>query len=334
MAAKAKRSRRKPAREPARRTIGESPPELQVPPVIILNPAAGAGRARRLWPKVRDELRYWRVMPDVIETEDAGHATELAKDAVARGSSLVIAAGGDGTAHEVVQGLMDAAAGSSGTAFGHLPLGTGCDLAAGLGLPHKPAGLLRRMRKGRNTYIDIGVAEISAGASTVRRYFFNAATVGLGPNVARRFRASKRAQKLGKLGYSLISIQELFGARPYQVSWKTDDGRGDDTLLLNLFVCNGPTLAGGMRPSPEASFSSGVLHVVIAGSLSLPSALNQFRRMSQNLPFTHPEIQSFTCRSIDLEGPDLDVETDGEIAGGLPARIWVRSSGLLVRMPA
>ena len=333
MVAKAKRSRRKTVREPARRTVGEAAAELQAPPVIILNPAAGAGKARRLWPKVRHELRYWRVMPEVLETEAAGHGAELAKEAVAQGSSLVIAAGGDGTAHEVVQGLMEAEAGSSGTAFGYLPLGSGCDLAKGLGLPRKPNGLLRRMRKGRNTYIDVGVAEITAGAATVRRYFLNAATVGLGPNVARRFAASRRAQKLGKLGYTLVSVQELFGARPYQVSWQTDDGRGDHTLLLNLFICNGPSLAGGMRPCPDASVTSGLLHVAIAGSLSLPAALNQFRRMSQNRPFNHPEIQSFTCRSIDLEGPDLDVETDGEIAGGLPARIWVRGSGLLVRMP-
>jgi diacylglycerol kinase family enzyme len=89
-----------------------------------------------------------------------------------------------------------------------------------------------------------------------------------------------------------------------------------------------------MRPCPGASYTSGVLHVTIAGELSLPSALSQFRRLSKNRPFDHPEIQTFTCRSIDLEGPDLDVEADGEIAGGLPARLWVRDSGLLMRMPS
>lgn len=334
MVAKARKPRRKPVREPARAAIGEAAPEPQVPAVIVLNPSAGAGKAAKWWSKVHDELRYWRVMPEVWETEAPGHAAELAKEAAAQGSSLVIAAGGDGTAHEVVQGLMEVEASASGTAFGHLPLGTGCDLAAGLGLPSKPYGMLRRLRKGRNTYIDVGVAEMAAGTATVRRYFLNCATVGLGPRVARRVRASKRFQKLGKIGYTMASVQELLAARPYQVSWQTDDGRGDHSLLLNLFICNGPSLAGGMRPCPGASYTSSVLHVTIAGELSLPAALSQFRRLSRNRPFDHPEIHSFTCRSIDLEGPDLDLETDGEIAGGLPARIWVRDSGLLLRMPS
>ena len=59
----------------------------------------------------------------------------------------------------------------------------------------------------------------------------------------------------------------------------------------------------------------------------------QTRRLQSQRPFAHPDIHSFVCRSIELEGPILDVETDGEIAGGLPAKLWVYPASLLVRMP-
>ncbi len=332
MAAQNRKARRKsPRRSSSQHQV---PAESRVTPVLIVNPTAGRGKAGRTWARVRDELRYWRAKPEVVHTEHPGHGTEIARQAVADGASLVIAAGGDGTAHEVVQGLMEADAGASGTAFAHLPLGTGCDLARGLGLPTNPTGVLRGLREGRNTFIDIGVADMSIGSDTIRRYFLNGATVGLGPAVARRVKDSKRLQRLGKHAYTLASLQEIVSARPYQISWQADDGRKGDTLVLHMFINNGPSVAGGMRPSPDATFVDGELHVVIVGALSLGAALAQFRRLDRGKPFTHPDVVSFSCRSIDLDGPAIDVETDGEVAAGLPARLWVRPGGLLVRMPS
>ncbi len=329
-----KARRRSPRSEGAGRGISDRAKGVQAPPVVVLNPTAAGGKAGRVWRRIRDELRYWRTMPTVVRTEHPGHATEIARAAAAAGSSLVIAAGGDGTAHEVVQGLMEVEASTSGTAFAHIPLGTGCDLARGLNLPLNPTGILRGLRQGRDMYIDVGVADMAVGADTVRRYFLNAATVGLGPAVVRRLKRSKRLRGFGKRAYSLAALKEVLNARPYQVSWRTDDGSGDHTLMLQLFISNGPSVAGGMRPSPNASFSNGELHIVMVGALGLTTALHQFFRLESRRPFNHPDIHSFVCRSIDLEGPELDVETDGEIVGGLPARLWVRPGGLLVRMPA
>ena len=317
----------------ARHKFSDGSQNVQAPPVLVLNPTAARGKAERTWRKVRDELHYWHVMPTVVQTEWAGHGAEIARSAVTAGSSLVIAVGGDGTAHEVVQGLMEAEASASGTAFAHLPLGTGCDLARGLGLSLNPTGILRGLRKGRNTYIDIGVADMKAGGGTVRRYFLNGATVGLGPAVARRVKSSKWLQGFGKRAYWLAALQEIFVAHPYQVSWCTDDDTSGDTLMLQLFINNGPSIGGGMRPSPNASFDNGELHIIMVGALGLMSTLNQFRRLERRRSFKHPDIHSFICRSINLEGPELDVETDGEIAGSLPARLWVRPGALLVRMP-
>lgn len=316
---------------------GEDPgqgPLVPSPAVLILNPTAARGRAAATWKRLARELGAWRRKPEIVETTHAGHGTELARQAVADGAGLVIAAGGDGTAHEVVQGLMEVDAPSAGTAFAHLPLGTGCDLARGLGLPLDPSGMLRRLRKGRHAHVDIGVADLSRNGETVRRYFLNGASIGLGPAVALRVRESSLLKRLGKHSYTVASVQQLFSGRPYQVSWHADGGSRVEQLVLQMFINNGPSVAGGMRPSPEAAFDSGSLHVLVAGALSLTAALSQFRRLDRGLPLTHPEIRSFSCRTIDLEGAGLDVETDGEVVAGLPARLWVRPSGLLVRLPA
>ncbi len=302
--------------------------------VIVLNATAGRGRARRLWNRLQPELDAWRRAPEITETQHPGHGAELARRAVAAGADLVIAAGGDGTAHDVVQGLMEAEATGSGTAFAHLPLGTGCDLARGLGLSTPPTGVLRRLEQGRTIHLDIGVADLAAGNDTVRRYFFNVANVGLGPLVARRVMRSGLLQRFGKHAYTLASLREIAGARPHAVAWRTDTGQSGQSALLQMFICNGPSVAGGMRPAPGASFDNGELHIVIAGELGFFAALSEFRKLDRGIPFSHPAIESFACRSIELTGPGLEVETDGEIAGGLPARLQVRPGGLLTRMPA
>lgn len=302
--------------------------------VLILNPTAARGRAAQTRDRLAHELSDWSTRAEIVETQHAGHGTELAREAVADGAGLVIAAGGDGTAHEVVQGLMGADAAASGTAFAHLPLGTGCDLARGLGLPLEPAGVLRRLREGHQVQIDVGVADLSVGAEIVRRYFLNAASIGLGPAVALRVQRAFLLQRLGRHAYTVASVEALFRGRPHRVSWQTDDGNREEERVLQMFINNGPFIAGGLRPSPAAAFDSGLLHVVVAGALSRPAALLQFRRLDRGLPLTHPEIRSFTCRSIELKGSDLDVETDGEVVAGLPARLWVRPAGLLVRLPA
>ena len=335
---KSRKRRRRKIRSPeaprSQRKVADPTPGRDPPTTIILNLTAGGGKARRLWDRIRGELESWPDQPAIFETEAEGHATELARVAVDAGSPLVIAAGGDGTAHEVVQGLMEKSGGLSGVAFGHVPLGTGCDLAFGLGLPQRPDGILRKLRPGREMRMDIGIAELATSDGQTVRYFLNAANIGLGPAVAKRVRRSRWMQRVGAPAYLLASLGELMRARPRNVAWRADDGQGSEGPLLNLSVCNGPSFGGGMRPCPEAAFDSGLLHAAMVGPMGFFAALRQMPRLMRGVELDHPAISNFTCRSLELDGAVLDVETDGEVAGGLPARLSVRPEGLLVRMPA
>ena len=88
-----------------------------------------------------------------------------------------------------------------------------------------------------------------------------------------------------------------------------------------------------MKPCPDATLTSGLLHVALVGPLGFFYALRQMPRLMRGSKLSHPAIRTFTCRSLALAGPSCSVETDGEIKITLPVRLSVRPKGLLVRVP-
>jgi len=344
----------------------------EVPAAIILNPTAGAGRGRRARSILEAAAGAWSPRPRLMITAAPGDATALARRCSEEGAGLVIAAGGDGTAHEVVRGLMEfAGAGGAPPTFGYVPLGTGCDLAIALGLPREPGGLLEDLRAGSDVRIDVGELE-TEGPRPQRRWFLNAANVGLGPIVAERVASSPRLRRWGTPAYLVAAARALLRMSPRDLSWETDEGRVGEGPVVNLSVCNGPSFGGGMRPCPDATLESGRLHVAVVEPLGVPAALGQIPRLMRGRRLDHPSIHNFSCREIRIAsrrpgettgppagqaregaaGPSrqepagrtaqearagdaegVPVEIDGEISGPLPVRLRVVPRGLAVRLP-
>jgi diacylglycerol kinase (ATP) len=318
---------------------------------VIFNPAAGAGQAGRRRLLLERSFESWSPLPGIVETERPGHATELAREAASRGDGMVIAAGGDGTAHEAIQGLLDHegafGAGETSTPkdgagsgevsdlplFAYLPLGTGCDFAIALNLTRDIAKLVEQLQHGEDVRIDVGVAELSGPEGPTTRYFINAANIGLGPQVADHVRRSLWLRRWGKLAYVFATLIALPGARPRRLIWRTDEGLEGDRPVFHLSACNGPTFGGGLSPCPDATLKSGRLHVAMGCDLSRLEVIRQMPRLMRGAQLDHPEIFSFDCLSLELRGADIRVETDGEVGGGLPARLSVRPGGLVVRVP-
>lgn len=310
--------------------------------VIILNPSAGGGRGRRASSLLEAEASDWERRPPLLTTTGRGDATALARRCAEDGVRLVIAAGGDGTAHEVVQGLLEVADGGEGPTLGYLPLGTGCDLALALGLPRQPGGLLGRLRRGTDVRVDVGVLEADDDRRQLRRWFLNAANIGLGPAVAARVSASERLRRWGTPAYLMAAARALLRTTPQLLRWETDEGEGGEGPVVNLSVCNGPSFGGGMRPCPDAGLDSGRLHVAVVRPLNLLAALGQIPRLMHGR-LDHPAIRNFSCREIRISGRQerigqrevepIPVEVDGEISGPLPVRLHVRPRGLKVRLP-
>ncbi|TPM25017.1 diacylglycerol kinase family protein, partial [Mesorhizobium sp. B2-3-5] len=124
---------------------------------VVLNPIAGGGRLKRYWPEVTASLKKHFGDFEMRETQAEGDAERLAIDLAANGFDLVIAAGGDGTASEVADGLLQAGEeGGRKTELGLLPCGTGIDFARGLGLPKEVDASLERMAEAKARAVDAG----------------------------------------------------------------------------------------------------------------------------------------------------------------------------------
>ncbi len=312
--------------------------------VVILNPVAASGRAGKRVASVREILNGWPAAGDsgsdrqsrddvrVELTNGPGHATDLARTAAASSVDLVVAIGGDGTAHEVVNGLLGAESQDAPT-LAHVPMGTGCDFARGLGLSPDPLDNLRRLPQGYEMLVDVGVADLSTDHGRITKYFLNAANIGLGPTVAERVASSRLLGAMGAPAYVIASALELLRPQLVELSLAADEGDAHSAAVLNLSVCNGPFFGGGMRPCPDADLRSGLLAIACIGSMPTFEALRQLPRLMKGTGTDHPAVTYLECAELSLEGEAVAVELDGEIPGRLPGRLRVLPGGLRLRMP-
>lgn len=303
--------------------------------LVIANPAAGAGRGRERVRGLVHALDGWSPPPRLLWTERPGHARELARGARERGVRMVVAAGGDGTVHEVVNGLLDAGLGDVPT-FGCLPVGTGGDFARSLGLAGDvTAQAVALGQGGRRLRVDVG--RVSLAGAGDDEWFVNAANVGLGARVAARVTGSSMLRRLGEVAYVLATLRTLPGYRPVPVRVKVPGRPAWTGAALNVSVCNGPYFGGGMRPVPEASLTTGTLHVVVVRPMALPRASVQLARVLTGRRPDPERVVVMEGRAVELEstvpGAAVDVEVDGEVPGSLPARFELAAGALPVLVP-
>ncbi|RUX09973.1 diacylglycerol kinase family lipid kinase, partial [Mesorhizobium sp. M2A.F.Ca.ET.037.01.1.1] len=161
---------------------------------VVLNPIAGGGRLKRHWAEVAASLKTNFGDFDLRETQAAGDAERLAIDLAAGGCDLVIAAGGDGTASEVADGLLQAQDEIGRTSeLGLLPCGTGIDFARGLGMPRGIDATLKRIADTKARKVDAGrVCYIDDHGKLASRHFINIASLGLSGATDRAVNADKR----------------------------------------------------------------------------------------------------------------------------------------------
>ena len=223
-----------------------------------MNPAAAGGKVGRHWPQVHRRLRAAGFDPALVFTEAPGHATELAAVAVRMGETAVVAAGGDGTICEIVQGLCDAGGGT----LGILPLGTGNDAARTMGLPLRLEAAARLIAAGRTRRVDL----IRAGDRVV----LNA--IGIGLLGAINVNAASIKIVRGIAAYLGAAAGTLFRYRCPEIglSGSSFEYRGEMTILA---IHNGVTTGGGFRLTPAAAPDDGELDALLVEQTAVPTRL-------------------------------------------------------------
>jgi diacylglycerol kinase (ATP) len=274
---------------------------------VILNPMARDGTGRRLRGVIERELDRRRVPFDLVQTEGPGHARELAFDAVSAGIHRIVAAGGDGTIHEVANGLLDC--NRNDIALGLIPIGTGNDFVKLVPGTATRDAAFATLAGGVVTSLDVGAA--SWDGATER--FVNAMGTGIDVEVVRRLRRSPLLP--GGVAYVSALIRALMRFRPRAVDL-TVDGREVSQRIMNLAVCNGVSIGGSFRICPDARPDDGLLDVCLIGEMSM---LRNARMVPRVLTGTHAGRDGVTMlrgAAIHLRASDgrpLPFQLDGEL---------------------
>ena len=304
--------------------------------LIIVNPASAGGQTGRRWPGVADRLRAAGLDFDVASTSGRGEAEALSRQAVRDGRGLVVAAGGDGTINEVVNGFFEAGDPIAGGAcVGVLPMGTGGDLRRTLGHPLDVERSAAVLKAGSARTIDAGrITCRSFDDGEVVRHFVNIADAGIGGDVVDRVNRSGRIIN-GEVTFLLASIRTLltWRNRPMRV---VIDGRARELVAQQVVVANCQYFGGGMRVAPRAVPDDGLLDVVIAGDLGPWENVRGLRRIREgtHLDAGSPKLSHALAERVEISSPELTrVDADGEQPGVLPAVIEVQPAALRVICP-
>jgi diacylglycerol kinase (ATP) len=275
--------------------------------LLVYNPAADHGRAAQ---KASDLRAIVEEMggADWQATEYPAHASEIAQSAADRGYTTVVALGGDGTVHEVVNGLMRVPA-ERRPRLGMVPIGSGNDFAVTMRASLSPPLAMQRVWGDQEHIIDVALIRDGHGRS---EYFNN--TSGIGFTGAINIRSRQIKVVHGFMMYFLATVQSIlanFDMPHMRLSF--DNGQLDQPTLM-LAVCNGPREGGGFRTAPDARLNDGLLDMVYVGRVS------QFRLM-QLLPLVmagkhlrEPDVHCVRTTRVTLDADKaLPIHIDGEL---------------------
>ncbi len=235
-------------------------------------------------------------------TQYAGHATELAQQAILDGWSTIVAAGGDGTIHEVICGFMLAAEKNQVATSGIIPLGTANDFARGLQLPTDATAACQRIAVGNTRVIDIG---------TVNGHFFaNNSAVGLEPVVTINHEQMRRVK--GNLRYILAALKAIVQVQPWHMRLVWDDGTYEGPVTL-VSVGNG-CRTGGFYMMPQAEMDDGLLDFLFDVGLTRWQLLTLLPKTLKGTHIDHPLVRYLKTRSLSITAsPSTPLHADGEI---------------------
>jgi len=292
---------------------------------VIFNPAAKGDKARRLLRHLGD-LDATAVLR---QTREPGDARRLAADAVREGFQTVVAAGGDGTINEVLNGLGDAPDGFRQARLGVLPLGTVNVFARELRIPLRLEAAWEVIRAGRESVMDLPCVEFSEAGRTGRRYFAQLAGAGLDAR-AIELVDWRHKKKIGPLAYVLAGLKAL--AQP-QSQITFSDGRNSATGEL-ILIGNGRLYGGDFRIFPGAKTQDGRLDITVFPRVNWPTLLRLAPRLVLGHSLPVGATRQFQAAAFTLtSAAPAALEVDGELCGHLPARFSVQPAGLRVLTP-
>lgn len=307
--------------------------------VFVVNPMAQAGRTgRRLDELATLAAEHLGDDVRIAPTQGPADGIRVAREAAEAGATMVVAVGGDGTANEVVEGLMTAEGDTP--AFALLPSGTGSDLARTLALPKGWDAALAAIAAATPRACDVmrGTFGQADGTTTVR-HGINVCGMGMAGDVVRRVNEGSKVLG-GKASFAIHTLGSLLAWRPpeVEVRWTEADGsRGSwSGRLVNLFANNGRYCGGGMCTGPSAHLADGLLDVVVIPQRSTLKLVTSTPHLYDGTLVDDPSVVAFQAQRLEVRataGDTVPCDIDGEQPGQLPATLEVLPTALRIAAP-
>jgi YegS/Rv2252/BmrU family lipid kinase len=279
--------------------------------LIIVNPTSGRGLAGRSIPQIENLLKSHNLAYDLVQTERPWHAAELAEKAAREKYDAIVLACGDGTANEAVNGLMKAReAGFNHTAMGILPVGTGNDMAYGMGVRGSLEESVAMVAKDQRRWMDIG--KVSGGDYPNGRYFANG--VGIGFDAFVGFVAANIRWTRGLLAYLIAALETIFiYFQAPTVRIEYDDKTVEQDALM-VSIMNGQRMGGGFFMAPNGLPYDNTFDLCMVGAPGKFRILQLLPTFMSGTQATQPEVTTGLARKVTvtaLKGT-LPAHCDGE----------------------
>ncbi len=296
--------------------------------LIILNPHAASGRAGKLWSHIEPVL--WKELGKLViaVTQHPEEVAEHLEQARTAGLTQVIAVGGDGTIHALVNQMIRLNRETPGQpimVLGTLPIGTGHDWARTLGIPTQPKDAVRWIKTAEPAPLDVGELTLEGQ----KRHFLNIASVGIGGLIAGRVNRTKDRRPWT---YYKMTVEALLTYHPPRLTVKLDGKVWYDDRAYIVAVANGQTFGRGMRIAPNARYDDGLFDVVLVEGMPRLRILRALNTVYSGAHLKRSDVHSARARTVEITSPDgpVGIELDGEPTVGQSMRFDVLPGALKV----
>lgn len=287
--------------------------------LVILNPHAGGGRAGRVWQELEPLL--WSQLGElvIVVTQQPDEVAKHIGEAYTHGINRVIAIGGDGTNHALINEIIAINQQNPTTPpiiYGNIPIGTGRDWARGLKIPTENISVMANwIAQAQPMATDIGMLNFEHGQK--QEYFLNIASAGLGGNVSQRV---NRVKARKSWTFLRATVETILTYTPQVLRVWVDDQEWYEGGAYAVAVANGSTFGHGMRIAPNAEVRDGLFEVVLVKAASKLTVLSALKSVYDGSHLNHPAVLSAQGRDVKIQPTRADnmikVELDGEYNEG------------------
>ncbi|MBQ6290805.1 MAG: diacylglycerol kinase family lipid kinase [Bacteroidales bacterium] len=305
---------------------------------IIVNPRAGSGKTISGWTVAERLLRELGVPFTCAFTHYKSHARELACQAARDGYRRFVAAGGDGSVHEMFSGVLDfcteTGTPADGFLMGNIPIGSGNDWLKSLGVPHDIERVVRLIAEGSSRMQDVISVHASDGRTCCMS---NVGGTGFDSHVCERVNARKERGHRSRWIYVGALVMTILKLRRIRLEVSGDGQVLYSGPCYSLALGNGRFSGGGMLQTADAAFDDGLVDVLVVPAMSLLRIIREIHRLfdgttPQSSALVYRQCKHLSIRPLDSRSADF-IEVDGEIEGRLPVEVSVTGQRIGVVAP-